>query len=82
MPVDGSDAEVVRHAHLTGVNAVSQDLRRATSFSNRRQQERCTPYERAGKAVNAIKFARSPGPTIRVGFLPASALSGLFDLPA
>jgi hypothetical protein len=32
--------------HLKGCDAVSQDLRGATSFSDRRQQNRCTPYER------------------------------------
>ncbi|GHC74147.1 hypothetical protein GCM10010349_52250 [Streptomyces flavofungini] len=50
---DGSYAEVahiVRSGELTtseefvdGCDAVSQDLRRATSFSNRRQQNRYTP---------------------------------------
>ena len=46
---DGSYAEVARErTHDRQVcDAVSQDLRRATSFSNRRQQDRRTPYEGA-----------------------------------
>ena len=37
-------------------DAVSQDLRRATSFSNRRQQDRFTPYEAALTPVNELTW--------------------------
>jgi hypothetical protein len=77
-PEDGSDAEVVHDGHTSGVcDAVSQNLRRATSFSNRRQQDREKRYERCRRAVNALNGARDRH--LDVGFLPARGRPGLLE---
>ncbi|GGV04073.1 hypothetical protein GCM10010245_09040 [Streptomyces spectabilis] len=83
---DGSYAEVARDAHSGRqlCDAVSQDLRRATSFSNRRQQKRV--HRKKGPEGLSTQFLSGPvrrsgaaAVDDRVGFLPDPARWGLVE---